>query len=87
VWENDQMSVFEAADLAHRIHTEVYAIGKHSMERLDPFLLSSLLCYDNGVPLDLEEKLKLLSQSSGPYYHNYNIFVENYKRKKLDYSR
>jgi radical SAM superfamily enzyme YgiQ (UPF0313 family) len=87
VWENDQMNVFEAADLAHRIHTEVYAIGKHSMERLDPFLLSSLLCHDNGVPLNLEEKLKLLSQSSGPYYHNYNIFVENYKRKKLDYGR
>jgi hypothetical protein len=55
------------------------------MERLDPFLLSNLLCHDDGTPLNLDEKLKLMAHLSGPYYDNYEKFVENYKRKKLDY--
>jgi radical SAM superfamily enzyme YgiQ (UPF0313 family) len=85
VWENDYMNVFEAADLAKQFQHGVYMVGNHSMERLDPFLLSNLLCHTDGTPLDLTEKLKLVSHLAGPYHENYEKFVENYKRKKLDY--
>jgi hypothetical protein len=85
VWENDHMNVFEAATLAEKFQHGVYMVGNHSMERLDPFLLSNLLCHDDGTPLNLDEKLKLMAHLSGPYYDNYEKFVENYKRKKLDY--
>lgn len=87
VWENDHMNVFEAFDLALRIHHEVYTVGKHNMERLDPFLLSNILCHDNGEPLSLEEKLKLMAHLSAQNYMNYDKFVENYKRKKLDWKK
>lgn len=86
VWENDHMNAFEASDLAEKIQ-HVYIVGKHSMERLDPFLMSSILCDDSGEPLDLDKKLKLIAHSSGPTYRNFSKFVENYKIKKVNYKK
>jgi radical SAM superfamily enzyme YgiQ (UPF0313 family) len=87
VWENDFMNVFEASDLAERFQYEVYKIGNHSIERLDPFLMSELLCHNDGNPLNLEEKLKLMSHLASPNYRSYTTFVENYKQKKLNYKQ
>jgi radical SAM superfamily enzyme YgiQ (UPF0313 family) len=86
VWENDYMNVFEASKLVEKMQ-HVYIIGKHSMERLDPFLMSSILCDDNGEPLSLDRKLKLMAHSSTSAYRSYNMFVENYKIKKINYKK
>lgn len=87
VWENEHMNIFEANELTNRFRTDVYMIGKHSIEKLDPFLFSASYCHDNGELLNLEEKIKMTAVSAGTYYENYTRFVENYKRKKLDYKK
>lgn len=86
VWQNEHMNVFEAAEYARQIHN-VYQISTFNMERLDPFLLSNIICKDDGTPLDLNEKLKVMAHTASKYYSNYEVFVKNYIRKKLDYTK
>jgi radical SAM superfamily enzyme YgiQ (UPF0313 family) len=86
-WENDYMNIFEADELTKRFRTDVYMLGKHSFERLDPFLFSATYCHDDGSVLTLEEKIKMMALEAASYYENYTKFVEIYKRKKLNYKK
>jgi hypothetical protein len=86
-WENEHMNIFEADELTKRFRSDVYMLGRHSIERLDPFLFSATFSHSNGELLTLDEKIKMIGLSSGEYYKNHIKFVEQYKQKKLDYKQ
>lgn len=84
VWKNEHMDVFTAGKLARDVQN-AFMVGRHNMSRLDPYLLSSIICNENGVPFNLTQKLKAMDHTLKGTYKNYLVFVDEYKRKKLSY--
>ena len=81
-WENDNMNILQAAEWAEEIDN-MYKLGGHDLQKIDPFYLSRILCDNKGDIISLEKKLSLVAKTSDEYYANFYKFVEEYKKKKL----
>lgn len=81
-WRNPNMDIYQAWDWSMKVDN-LYKAGGRNLAKLEGYFLSRILCNEEGQPLTLKEKLKLVEDTARPHYIYFNKFVQNYKDKKL----
>jgi len=81
-WKNPNMDITQAWQWCTKIDN-LYKVGGRNLAKMEGYFLSRILCDDNGLPLTLQQKLKLVEDTARPHYINFNKFIKNYKDKKL----
>jgi radical SAM superfamily enzyme YgiQ (UPF0313 family) len=84
-WKNEHMDIRQASQWANKVETllSIKSIRSIDVRKLGGMELQFIYCDSKGNPLSLEQKLKLTVNSSHSTKDNFQIFVEEYKRKKL----
>jgi radical SAM superfamily enzyme YgiQ (UPF0313 family) len=85
-WKNPNMDIFQAWDWCVKVDN-LYKVGGRNMAKMEGYLLSRILCDEDGTPLTLQQKLKLVEDTAKPHYKYFEIFVNSYKDKKLNYAK
>ncbi len=81
-WKNQNMDIFQAWDWCVKVDN-LYKLGGRNMAKMEGYFLSRILCNEDGNPLTLRQKLKLVEDTARPHYGYFDIFVKRYKDKKL----
>lgn len=81
-WKNQNMDIFQAWDWCVKVDN-LYKIGKRNVAKMEGYFLSRILCNEEGYPLTLQEKLKLVEDTARPHYQYFETFIQRYKDKKL----
>jgi len=83
-WKNPNMDIMQAWDWCNKLD-KIWLVGEKNLARTEGYLLSRILCHENGDVLTLEEKLKLVEETAIKHTENFKVFVNNYKTKKLNW--
>jgi hypothetical protein len=83
-WENDNMNIIQASEWVKEV-SGIWMIGNHDLSKLDPFFLPNCYATDGGKLLSLDEKLKLTHSTASQAIQRFDVFVTQYKNKKIAY--
>jgi len=84
-WENEYMDIYEAQVIADKVDEHWKTKSGYNLKKLTAEELHWTFCDENGEPLSLEQRLSMRMGMMQPFIDNFEIFVNKYKQKKLNY--
>jgi len=81
-WKNPNMDISQAWNWCNKIDN-LYKVNDINLIKLESYFFTRILCNEDGYPFTLKEKIKFVEHTASKHYNNFEIFIKQYKHKKL----